>query len=442
MELIFSKPFSFKEFLKFIAPAVITMIFMSLYTIIDGIFVAQLVGSDALASINITLPIMNIIFGISIMMASGGAAVTSIKMGKKDSIGANQTFSLVFFTSITIGVIIGTIGIFNIESISIFLGATPKLLPYCLDYGKVLILFAPFFFSKVLFDFYIRTDGDFIFSMMLSIIGGLINIIFDYIFIKFFHMGIAGAAWATGLGVLVPTIMGIYYFLSSKSNLKFIKPKFAFKELLDIMINGSSELVTEFSTGITTLIFNIVVIKYAGENGLAALTIILYAHFLLISTYLGFSMGIAPLISYNHGAQNFDKLKETFKYSKRFILGSAGLLFALSMIFTHQLVAVFVSIESPVYILAFSGLRIFSICFLFVGINVCATSMFTAFSNGLLSSIIALSRSLVFVLIGFAILPTLLNLTGLWLVIPVAELLTLMISIFLLKKYKHFYNYA
>lgn len=442
METLFSKSFSFKTFLKFVAPAIVSMIFISLYTIVDGIFVSQLVGSDALASINITLPIMNIVFGFGIMMSSGGAAITSIKMGQKDKEGANQTFSLVCISAIISGIIVGILGVLNIESISLFLGATPKLLSYCIDYGHIILLFTPFFISKALFEFFIRVDGKFNFSMIITISGGIINIVLDYIFIKYFNMGIGGAALATGLGVLIPSIIGLCYFLSAKSGLKFIMPKFNFKELLGIMANGSSEMVTELSTGITTLIFNLLVLKYAGENGLAALTIILYAHFLLVSTYLGFSMGISPLISYNYGAQNFDKLKETFNYSKRFIIGSAGLIFAISMLFTHQLVGVFVSSNSAVYQIAFSGLRLFSLCFLFVGINVCTSSMFTAFSNGKLSSIIAFSRSFIFVIIGFAILPHILNLNGLWLVVPFAELLTLTLSVFFLNKYKSFYNYG
>ncbi|MCT4660958.1 MAG: MATE family efflux transporter [Tissierellales bacterium] len=441
MKAVFTKNFSFKEFLKFVAPAIVSMIFLSLYTIVDGVFVSRFIGPDALASINITLPIMNLIFGFGIMLSTGGAAVVSIKMGKHKMDEANKTFTLVVLTALAIGIPLGIIGFIFVEPIAVALGATDKLLPFCVNYGKWVFLFMPIFITKALFEFFVRADGRFNFSMMLTILGGIINIILDYTFIKIFGMGIAGAAIATSLGALIPSLIALVYFMSSKSTLKFSFGKLPTRELISIMINGSSEMVTELSSGITTFFFNIIAIKFAGESGLAALTIILYAHFLLVSTYLGFSMGISPLLSYNHGAKNIEKIKETFKYSKQFIIGSGFLIFAIAMIFAPELVVIFVPKSSHVYELACSGLKLFSICFLFCGINICSSGMFTAFSNGKLSSIIALSRSLVFVMIGFAILPNLLAIDGLWLVVPFAEILTLGISIYLLKKYKAVYHY-
>lgn len=441
MEALFTKKFTFTQFLKFVAPAVISMIFISLYTIIDGIFVSTLVGSDALASINIILPIINIIFGVAIMMGTGGSAIVAIKLGKKKYAEANDSFSLIFVAALVMGVALATITLVFFDKICMFLGATENLLPYCVSYGKIIALFTPIFILKSMLEFFVRTDGDFNFSLFLSIIGGVINIGLDYVFIVTFNMGIAGAALATGLGVLVSMILGFWYFTSKKSTLKFIKPKFDFKILSETMVNGSSEMVTELSTGVTTLIFNILVLKYAGEDGVAALTIILYAHFLLVSTYLGFASGIAPLISYNYGCKNVSKLKETFKYSKIFILVSSIIIFISSMVFAPYIVRIFVSPESNVFLLALSGLKLFSIAFLFVGVNIFASGLFTAFSNGKISAVISFARTFLFIFIGVLILPTAFDLNGVWLTVPFAELATVVLSLVFIKKYKSRYSF-
>lgn len=269
---------------------------------------------------------------------------------------------------------------------------------------------------------------------MLSIIGGIINIALDYIFIKWFNLGIAGAALATGIGVLISSVLGIWYFLSKRSTLKFCKFKFDFKILLETTINGSSEMVTELSTGITTLLFNMLALKYAGENGVAALTIVLYSQFLMVSTYLGFSTGTAPLFSYNYGAQNFNKLKETFNYSKKFIVSSSIIIFILSLIFAPTIIKIFVNPSSVVYTLALVGLKIFAFSFLFVGINIFASGLFTALSNGKVSAIISFSRAFVFIIIGAFTLPPLFELNGLWLIVPFAELLSILVSFYYLIK--------
>ncbi len=441
MENLFSKKLTFIEFLKFVSPAIISMIFISLYTIIDGIFVSIFVGSDALASINIVLPIISIVFAIAVMFGSGGSAIIAQKLGQDKLEQANKAFSFLSFSALILGLISGIVMFLFIKDISIALGATDKLLHYCVSYGRIIALFTPVFILKSLAEFYIRTDGDFKFSLCISIIGGVINIVFDYIFIKILGLGINGAALATVLGVLVSLIFGIWYFLSSKSTLKFTKVIFDFKLLLDTLINGSSEMVTELSTGITTLLFNMLALKYAGENGVAALTIILYAHFLLVSTYLGFTSGISPLISYNYGANNSDKLKETYRYSKTFILISSILIFIISIVFSKGIVGVFVTPDNPVFDLALGGLKIFSLAFLFVGINIFASGLFTAFSNGKISSLISFARAFIFVLLGCAILPPLFNINGIWLVVPFAELITIIVSIFFLKKYKKRYAF-
>ncbi|MGG7077249.1 MATE family efflux transporter [Clostridium sardiniense] len=441
MENLFSKKLTFIEFLKFVSPAIVSMVFISLYTIIDGVFVSIFVGSDALASINIVLPIISVVFAIAVMFGTGGSAIIAQKLGQGKLEEANKAFSFLSFSALILGLISGIVMFLFIKDIAIFLGATDKLIDYCISYGRIIALFTPVFILKSLAEYYIRTDGDFKFSLYISIIGGVINIVFDYVFIKILGLGIAGAALATVLGVLISLIFGVWYFLSSKSTLKFTKIVFDFKLLLNTLINGSSEMVTELSTGITTLLFNMLALKYAGETGVAALTIILYAHFLLVSTYLGFASGISPLISYNYGANNSNKLKETYKYSEIFILVSSIIIFVISIVFSKNIVGIFVKPGDPVFDLALEGLKIFSFAFLFVGVNIFASGLFTAFSNGKISSLISAARAFIFVILGCVLLPPLFDINGLWLVVPFAELTTIIVSIFFLKKYKKIYAF-
>ncbi|MCR6515501.1 MAG: MATE family efflux transporter [Clostridium chrysemydis] len=440
MENIFSKKLTFSQFLKFVMPAIISMVFISIYTIVDGIFVSNFVGSDALASINIVLPLINLVFGFAVMIGTGGSAVIAIKLGEKKIEESRNTFSALMIFSFVFSLILGLILCFFMKDISYLLGATDRLIDYSITYGVIIAFFTPVFVIKSLVEFFIRTDGDFKFSLFISIIGGVINIVLDYVFIVIFGYGIGGAALATGLGALISLLIGLLYFRREKSTLKFVKPKFDFRIIKDVCINGSSEMVTELSTGITTLLFNYLALKYAGEDGVAALTIILYAHFLLISTYLGFSAGVSPIISYNYGARNYKKLKEVLKYSKYFLAISSVFIFIFSITFAKGIVQVFVDPSNNTYSLALKGLYIFSFAFLAVGFNVFASGLFTSLSNGKISAIISFARAFLFVIIGALIFPALFEIDGLWLIVPFAEFLTLLIDIFFIKEYKDFYH--
>lgn len=441
MEHVFSKKVTFREFLKFVSPAIISMVFISLYTIIDGIFVSKLIGSNALASINITLPIVNLLCGIGIMFGTGGSALVSISMGENNYKEANNRFSLILLTTLIIGIVISIIGVIFNKEIFRFLGATDVLMDYCRNYGIIIIVASPIYMLKMLFEYFTRTDGAFKFSLFTSVLGGVINVVFDYIFIAKFDLGIAGAALATILGSTIAMILSVLYFLTKKSSLKYVLPKFNFSVLRESALNGSSEMVTELSSAITTFMFNYVAMKFAGENGVAAVTIILYANFLMISTYLGFVSGIAPLISYNYGAKNEEKIKETHNYSKKFILSSSILVFIICFIFSPIIVNSFVDKSSDVFNLALNGLKIFSFAFLFTGLNIYASGLFTAFSNGKISAIVSFARAFVFILIGFLTLPSLFGINGLWLIVPFAELITTSLSILFIKKYRISYLY-
>ncbi|SKC69574.1 MATE family efflux transporter [Maledivibacter halophilus] len=441
MENTFSQKTSLKEFFKFISPPILSMLFLSLYTIMDGIFVSHKVGSDALASINIVLPMVNLLCGIGVMLATGGSALISISLGKNNLKEANNGFSLILLFSLIIGVIFSVLGLVFNEKIFSLLGATEALMNYCKNYGIIILLCAPFYILKMIFEYFTRVDGAFNFSLLASLLGGLIDLILNYVFIYHLNFGIKGAALSTLIGSAFSTILCSLYFISKKSTLKYVKPSLDLRLLKDTIYNGSSEMVTQLSVAITTLLFNYTALKYAGESGVAAITIILFIQFVMTSVYLGHIAGISPIISFNYGAKNQKKIKEYNLYSKVFVMISSLIIFIICSVFSPIIVKIFISKTNIVYNITLKGLKIFAFSFLATGLNIYTSGLFTALSNGKISALLSFSRTFIFCIIGFWVLPSLFKLNGLWLVVPFAEFSSLFVSLFFLKRYKRVYLY-
>jgi putative MATE family efflux protein len=441
MDKLIANQLTIGKFYKFVMPSILMLVFISLYSIVDGMFVANYVGSDALAAINIIMPISGLILGISLMLATGSSAIVAILLGAGKLDEANEKFTLICIIAFVVGLAFAIVGFIFIDNVIVLLGATPRLFEYCRVYGQIMIFSAPFAFLGIIYEYYIRIDGRPGFTLFLYIAGGVTNLILDYIFIVLMNMEMMGAALATAIGFFVTFAIGALYFATGKSKIKYRMPKLDLKYVRDLMINGSSSMVSELSTGITTLIFNLAVLRLAGEDGVAALSIILYAQFLLVSTYLGFSMGVSPLISYCYGAKRFDQIVKILKYSKVFIIVSSILIFLVAEFLAPLISSIFVRPDSVVFKMATQGFELFAISFLFIGINVFASGMFTAYANGKISAIISLSRSLVFVCVGVLILPRFFEIQGVWLTVPFAEGITILLSYYFLKTYRSTYKY-
>lgn len=427
--------------IKFAFPTIIMMIFMGLYTIIDTIFVSRFVNTDALSAINIVCPVINIIVGISTMLATGSSAIIAKKMGENKYYEANQNFSMIIIAGVIIAITITISGIIFIDQIIWGLGASKQLFKYCKDYLFIIILFTPASFLQILFQSLIITAGKPKLGLVLSISAGIINIVFDYLLIVPLNMGIMGSAIATSLGYLSVSLVGIYFFSSNNSTLKFVVPKFNRSVLINSCTNGASEMVSQFASAIATFLFNLIMMDLAGENGVAAITIIIYSQFLLTAFYIGYSMGIAPIISFNYGANNHTNLKKLFRLSKIFILSSSLIIFTLAFIFGKNIVTIFTNNNLTVFSLAKNGFMIFAFSFLFSGFNIFSSAFFTALSNGRISALISFSRTFVFILLALLTLPKLFHITGVWLAIPIAEAVTILIASYLLIKYKQKYYY-
>lgn len=432
-----------KNLLVFTFPSIVMMVFMSLYTIVDGIFVAKLIGTDAFSAVNIVYPLNSLIIALGTMFGTGGTAIIVKKIGEKKEQQAREIFSFLMIFSIVISLIIVGFSIVFLEQIIYLLGSNQEIFGYCYDYAFYLILFFPANILQLQFQCLFVADGRPNIGLGITILGGLMNVVLDYVFIAIFDMGISGAAIATGIGYAVTAVYGLVYFLfNRKREIYFVKLKADWASLVHAVLNGSSEMVNNLSASITTFLFNIIMMKYLGQNGVAAISIVLYFDFILIAINLGYSMGVAPLISYNYGSQNHQKLKNIVKMSLKTSTMLGVVTLAVAVMFAPQLSAIFAEKGSEVYQLTVTGLRIYAISYLFKGINIFSSAMFTAFSDGALSALISFARSLLFLVPSIFGLSYLLGINGLWFAVPAAELLTVVVSIVCLIKYRSKYQYA
>lgn len=433
---------NFSSILKFTFPSMIMMLIMSLYTIIDGVFVSRLIGTDAFSAVNIVFPAMSANIGLGTMFGTGIVAIVSRKIGEGKKKEANEEFTFIAIVSFIIGLVFSLVCTLFIEDVIYLLGANDEIYDYCYDYALPLFLFFAAEIPQILFQNMYVADGKPHIGLIVTIIGGITNAVLDYVFIAIFDMGIAGAAIATGLGFLVPAIFGLVYFLTNKNGqVMFVKPKMRWKIFLFTVTNGSSEMVTNLSISITTFLFNIIMMHFAGQDGVAAISILLYLDFILIALNLGYSMGVAPLFSFNYGKRDKLKIKKLFNISIFLSLFSGVIVTILSIIFAKELSGVFSEEGSHVYNMAVEGMRIYAISYIFKGVNVFASAMFTAFENGKISAILSFMRTLFLLSVLIIVMAYLFGVFGIWIATPLAEAIAMIMAIYFIYKYKNLYGY-
>ena len=435
------KPVTLKNILKFAVPTIAMTVFMSFYTMVDGLFVSNLIGTDALSAINLTAPVIQLVTAISTMLATGGSAVIMKKMGEQKSREAKEDFTFLILINVFVGMVMCMAGYLSMDRIFAGMGLSAEVEKYCVEYlSRYLVFTIPILLMNN-FTLYMIASGKATLSLICSVTGGLLNMALDYLFIAVFHMGISGAAIATGMGYSVTAVVGLFVFCRKKSLLHFQKPVFRWKVLVNAAANGCSEMATALVTGIITMMFNWTMLRYVGENGVAAVTIIMYVLMFASSLYTGYSYGVAPMVSYYYGEGNREKLKKLVGTSFRVIAFISIMTVAASFALTRPLVSVFARPDNPVYDLAVTGNRICTIALCFIGYNIFASGMFTALSNGVVSAVLAFSRSFVFMLAAMIVLPLLFGVNGIWLATPAAELMALALSAFMLRKYRKRYEY-
>ncbi len=438
---VYFKPVTLKSILKFAVPTIVMTVFMSFYTMVDGLFVSNLIGTNALSAINLTAPVIQFVTAVSTMLATGGSAVIMKKMGQKKSKEAKEDFTFLILVNVIVGIIMCGIGYLAVDYMFAGMNLSPDVERYCIEYVSHYLVFIVPILLMNNFTLYMIASGKASLSLICSVAGGVLNMVLDYVLIAGFQMGISGAAIATGLGYSVTAVVGLLVFSRKKSLLHFEKPAFRLKVLMNAAANGCSEMATALVTGIITIMFNWTMLHYVGEDGVAAVTIIMYVLMFASSLYTGYSYGVAPMISFYYGEKNNEKLKKLTAVSLKIITFISILTVAASFLLTQPLVSVFARPENPVYDLAVTGNRICTMALLFIGFNIFVSGMFTALSNGVVSAILAFSRSFVFMLVTMLVLPIILGVNGVWLATPGAELMELVLSVFMFFKYKKRYGY-
>lgn len=438
---IYQKQLTTKNVLAFIVPTMVMMVIQSMFGMIDGVFVANLIGTQALSALTLISPYFNILTAIAAMLAAGGNAVVMKKMGEGRQQEARQDFTALLMVNVALGVVLTVGGTVFLPQLSGAFGASAVVTAYCKNYLFTYIIFIipELLFSNLLM--YVIASGGAKLALFSSLFGGIFNVVFDFIFIKLCGFGMMGAALASGAGMTIPCLVIGIYFTDKRRMLHFVRPQFRGRVLRKTVTNGASEFSSNLVSGVVMLLFNHSMLRYAGENGVAASTIIFYIFGFMNAVYMGYMMGAAPMFSYFHGAQNREKLRGLKKISLRFIFSVSLVTTLFSVFGSPLLVGIFTAPGSPAYALAIHGNRLFSAALLLVGFNTFSSALFTALGNGLISAVLSFSRTFVFLAGCILILPLFFGLNGLWLSVPIAECMALALSVFFVRRDQAKYGY-
>ena len=443
MQIGLAEHFTYKKLIKFTLPTIIMMIFTSIYGVVDGLFISNVVKGEAFASVNLIMPAIMIVGTIGFMFGTGGSAIISKTLGEGDNEKANRYFSMLVYLEIILGIIFTIIGLIVLEPVARLMGATKEMMPYCLTYGKILFIGITAFILQNSFQSFLVVAEKPGFGLVISIIAGLTNIVLDFLFVFVFKWGVSGAAWATVTSQVVGAIIPLIYFIrKNKTPLKLGKTKFEFTPIIKTCTNGSSEMVTNLSMSLVNILFNMKLMKLVGSNGVTAYGIIMYVGFLFVGTYVGYSVGSAPIISYHFGAGNKEELKSLLNKSLKLLGVIAVAMTLLAELFARPLASIFVSYDKDLLKLTINAIRLYSLSYIISWFNIYASSFFTALNDGFISALISFLRTLVFQIIVILVLPELIGINGIWLSVLTAEVLALIVSLVCFIKNKKKYEYA
>lgn len=443
MQIQLSEHFTYKKLIRFTLPTIFMMIFTSIYGVVDGIFVSNIVGSDSFAAVNLITPVLMIMASVGFMFGTGGSALVSKVLGEGDKQRANQYFSMLTYILLVLGVIFTIVGMFFIRPVATLLGAEGNILKDCVTYGSILMFsMIPFLLQHYFQSFLIVAEKPKM-GLVVSLCAGITNIILDFLFVYVFRWGLIGAAVATALSECIGGIVPLTFFIFSKdSPLKLRKAKFDGKAVFQTCTNGSSEMLTHISLSAVNMLYNMQLMKYIGSDGVVAYGIIMYVSFAFISAFLGYSIGSSPIVSYHYGANNTDELKNLFKKSLIILISSSVVLTLLAELSAKLLAGIFVSYDPNLLALTARAIRIYSISFVMAGFNIYASAFFTALNNGVVSAIISFLRTLVFEVLAILILPEILGIDGIWFAIVVAGVSSTIVSTIFLVANRKKYNYV
>lgn len=437
-----SDHFTYKRLLRFTFPTIIMMIFSSIYGIVDGFFVSNFAGKTPFAAVNFIMPFLMILGAFGFVFGTGGSAIVSKTLGEGYAKKANSLFSMITYISIIVGVLLAAIGIVLIRPIAAALGAEGEMLELCVIYGRIILVALPAFMLQMEFQSFFVTAEKPSLGLLTTVAAGVANMVLDALFIAVFRWGIVGAAFATAISQVVGGLLPILYFsCKNKSLLRLTKFKFDGRALLKTCTNGSSELMTNISMSVVGMLYNIQLMKYAGENGVAAYGVLMYVSFVFQSVFIGYIVGMAPIVGFHYGARNDTELKSLLKKSVTLISIASVLMFFAGELLGKPFSVLFVGYDSELLSLTSYAFSIFSFAFLFSGFSIFGSSFFTALSDGLTSALISFLRTLVFQVAAIIIFPLVWDIDGIWWSIVAAEVMAVLVTLFFLiikrKKYKY-----
>lgn len=430
MNIRLSDHFSYGKLIRFTLPTIAMMIFTSIYGVVDGVFVSNCVGSDAFAAVNLIMPVIMILGSAGFMIGTGGSAIVSKTLGEKKLEKASEYFSMLIYLCIVSGVILSAIGIIFIKPIAGLLGATGDIANNCIIYGRTVFFMMTGLFLQNAFQSFLVVAEKPKLGLAVTLLAGFTNMFLDLLFVYVLRLGVFGAAIATGISQFVGAIIPIIYFASGKNNILHLKKcRFNKDIIIKTCINGSSEMVTNMSMSLVNILYNMQLMKYIGTNGVVAYGIIMYVGFIFSGTYIGYSLGSAPVISYHYGAGNKKELKSLFKHSIILLVISSVIITLLAEVLAKYLAGIFVSYDKQLLELTTTAIRIYSVSYLISELNIFASSFFTALNNGFVSAAISFLRMFLFQIIMILLLPVIIGFNGIWIAVTAAEALALVVSV-------------
>lgn len=442
MKIKLSDHFTYSKLLRFVFPSIIMMIFTSIYGVVDGLFVSNFAGKTAFASINLVMPFVMILGGIGFMIGTGGTALVSKVLGEGKKEKANKIFTMMIIFTLLLGTLLSVIGVVSMPWVADFLGATEEMMADCILYGRIVTGFTVAFMLQNVFQSFLIAAEKPKLGLLATVLAGITNMALDAIFIIVFKWGVAGAAIATGLSQCVGGIFPLIYFSRDNSSLlRLTNTKLEIKPILNACGNGSSELMSNISSSVVSMIYNFQLMKYVGEDGVSAYGVLMYVQFIFVAIYIGYAIGCAPITGYHFGAQNHGELKNMLRKSAFLSAISGVVLTILAIVLSSPLAKIFVGYDEELYELTRHAFSLFAYSFLLAGFNIFTSSFFTALNNGAVSAAISFMRTLIFQTSSVLILPIFLGVDGIWWAITVAEVFAFILSLIFLFAKREKYHY-
>ena len=443
MEIKLSEHFTFGKLLKFVFPSVVMMVFTSIYNVVDGFFVSNFVGKASFAAVNLITPLLMLGGAIGFMIGTGGSALVAKLLGAGEKEKANRIFSLLIYATIVISMVLSVCGMIFFRRIAFRLGARGEVLEDCVRYGMILMPALVMFLLQNEFQSFLIVAEKPKLGLALTVAAGLTNIVLDALFVAIFRWGLAGAAWATVISQCIGGLVPLAYFIKpNKTPLRLTKTKLDRSALLKTFTNGSSELMSNISMSVVSMLYNFRLIRFAGENGVAAYGVIMYIGFVFSAIFFGYMLGSSPIVSYHFGAGNRSELKNIFRKSAVFIAVIGVAMTAIAIVSAPLIAHIFVGYDEQLRDLTIRALTLYSFAFLFTGFNIFGSAFFTALNDGFISALISFLRTLVFEVAAVLVLPELFGIDGVWLSVTAAECAALAVTLACFIKMRKTYGYA